>query len=289
MDKRNGKEMKSVFITGASTGIGKACALRLNALGFRVFAGVRQEKDGEELQRITSNNLVPIHLDVTDANSIAAAGELLYATLDDKGLDGLINNAGIAIAGPIEFIPIGELRHQFEVNVIGQVAVTQAFLGLLRQASGRIVNISSISGQVAFPLLGPYASSKFALEAISDALRVELRPWGINVILIEPGRIATPIWEKSMAKANENLQVLPTRGKELYGSIIDYVRASMMNPSRSMLRVETVAEVVEQALTARKPKPRYAIGRKTGRRILLFKFLPTGVRDWLMARRMGMK
>ena len=280
---------KCVFVTGASTGIGKACALHLNELGFCVFAGVRQQIDGEHLLQRSSGGLFPVHLDVTDSDSITAAADTVRANLGNKGLDGLINNAGIAITGPIEFIPVQELRHQFEVNVVGQVAVIQSFLSLLRLERGRIVNISSFSGQVALPFLGPYASSKFALEAISDALRVELRPWGIFVILIEPGRIDTPIWGKSLAKADENIQALPPQGKDLYGPIIAKVRESMMDPSRSMLTVEAVAGVVEQALTANKPKPRYAIGRKTSRRILLFKFLPTWLGDWMMASRMGMK
>jgi len=289
MRKINEVKSKSVFITGASTGIGKACAIHLDAIGFRVYAGIRQNKDAEELRKIASDGLVPIHLDVTDQESIKATIDTLSDSVGDKGLDGLVNNAGIAITGPMEFLPIEELRRQFEINVFGQVAVTQAFLGLLRQARGRIVNISSISGQVALPFLGPYASSKFALEAISDALRVELRPWGIHVILIEPGRIATPIWEKSLEKANENMQALPPQGKELYGSILEFARESMMNPSRSMLTVETVAEVIERALTTKNPKPRYAVGRKAGRRILLFKLLPTWLRDKMMAQRMGLK
>jgi NAD(P)-dependent dehydrogenase (short-subunit alcohol dehydrogenase family) len=289
MRKMNKKSPKSVLITGASTGIGKACALHLCSVGFQVFAGVRQQKDEHDLANQSSNGLIPIQLDVTEIGSINKAIELLHGELGDKGLDAIINNAGIAVTGPIEFIPLEDLRRQFEVNVIGQVAVTQACLSLIRKASGRIVNISSFSGQIALPFLGPYASSKFALEAISDALRVELRPWGIHVILIEPGRIATPIWEKSLAKADENMQSLPPQGKELYGSILEYARQSMMKPSRRMLKVEAVAEVVEQALTVKKPKPRYAIGRKTNQRIFLFKILPTGLRDKMMASRMGMK
>jgi NAD(P)-dependent dehydrogenase (short-subunit alcohol dehydrogenase family) len=289
MRKINKINPKSVLITGASTGIGKACALHLSALGYRVFAGVRQAKDEKNLTSESSDDLTPVYLDVTNADSINEAKDTLRTQLGDRGLDALINNAGIAITGPLEFIALEELRRQFEVNVVGQLAVIQACLDMIRKAGGRIINISSFSGQVALPFLGPYASSKFALEAISDALRVELRPWGIPVILIEPGRIATPIWEKSLAKADENVQSLPAEGKELYGSIIEYARQSMMKPSRSMLKVEEVAEVVEQALTTKKPKPRYAIGRKTSQRILLFKLLPTRVRDRLMASRMGMK
>ncbi|MFU8771974.1 MAG: SDR family oxidoreductase, partial [Anaerolineales bacterium] len=273
MIKSNETNSKSVLITGASTGIGKACAVHLSELGYQVFAGIRQQKDEHDLLKKSNNGLIPVQLDVTDTGSINEAAKMIQTTLGERGLYALVNNAGIAVSGPIEFIPIDDFRQQFEVNVIGQVAVTQTFLDLLRKAYGRIVNISSISGQIALPFLGPYASSKFALEAISDALRVELRPWGIPVILIEPGRIATPIWEKSLARADENIRGLPPKGKELYSQIIDYARKSMTNPSRTMLSVESVVRVVEQVLSVKNPRARYAIGRKTSQRILLFKIL----------------
>src|SRR5258708_33287478 len=183
---------RSVVATGASTGIGEACALRLDRRGFHVFAGVRREVDGGALKQKASGRLTPILLDVTDASSIKSAAAAVAASLDEEGLSGLVNNAGIAIAGPLEFLPIDELRRQFEVNVIGQIAVTQAFLPLLRKGHGRIVNMGSISGRLAFPLLGPYAASKFALRALTTALRMELRPWGIPVSIIEPSGIATP-------------------------------------------------------------------------------------------------
>ena len=196
MTTSNGGAAPSVVITGASTGIGEACALHLDQLGWRVFAGVRKDSDGEALQRKASPRLMPVRIDVTDAASIAGAREIVARELGDRGLDGLVNNAGVVVAGPLEFVPMDDLRRQLEINVIGQIAVTQAFLSFVRTARGRIVNIGSVSGKMATPFVGPYAASKFAMEALTDALRCELRPWGIQVSIVEPGSIATPIWEK---------------------------------------------------------------------------------------------
>src|SRR5688500_9161604 len=185
----------AVVITGASTGIGRACAIDLDGRGFRVFAGVRKDEDGERL-RSERPSIEPLRIDVTDAGEIAAARDRVGEEVGERGLAGLVNNAGIAVPGPLEHLPLDEIRRQLEVNVLGQIAVTQAFLPLLRTARGRIVNIGSIGGRVALPLLGPYAGSKHAMEGISDSLRRELRPWGIEVSLVRPGPIATEIWER---------------------------------------------------------------------------------------------
>jgi NAD(P)-dependent dehydrogenase (short-subunit alcohol dehydrogenase family) len=174
----------AVVVTGASTGIGAACALRLDHLGFQVFAGVRRKEDAQALQAKASPQLMPIFLDVTDLDSITAAMHKVAITVGNSGLIGLVNNAGIAVGAPLEFIPITEFRKQLEVNVTGQLAVTQAFLPLLRLAKGRIVNMGSITGRSATPFLGAYSASKFALEALTDALRLELRPWGIWVAIL---------------------------------------------------------------------------------------------------------
>src|SRR4051812_39464080 len=180
---------RAVVVTGASTGIGEAIARRMDA-GFRVFAGVRKEEDAERL-RAAGANIEPVLLDVTDQASIDAAAATVKAAVRDQGLAGLVNNAGIAVSAPLEFLPVDELRNQLEVNVVGQVAVTQAFLSDIRTAKGRIINIGSIGGKVAFPLAGAYAASKFAMEAITDSLRRELRPWGIEVSIVEPGGVKT--------------------------------------------------------------------------------------------------
>ncbi len=191
-----------VLITGASTGIGAACAIGCAQQGMTVFAGVRDLQAGEALRARGGTAIVPIQLDVTDGEiHQEAALRLSRQRVGREGLSGLVNNAGIAIGSPLELIPLPELRRQFEVNVIGQIAVTQALLPLIRRARGRIVNMGSIAGRGTIPMMGPYSASKFALEALTDALRLELYPWGIEVSIIEPGAIATPIWSKSLSTA----------------------------------------------------------------------------------------
>ena len=186
---------KTVLVTGASTGIGEATALRLKGAGWDVLAGARKDAD---LERLRAAGVTPVRLDVTDPQTIAAA----RAELGDRALGGLVNNAGVAVSAPIEFVPLDDLRHQLEVNLIGQVAVVQAFLPALREGRGRVVNVSSIGGRIALPMVGPYAASKFGLEAVSDSLRREVRPWGIHVALIEPGAVTTPIWDKGRETAD---------------------------------------------------------------------------------------
>jgi NAD(P)-dependent dehydrogenase (short-subunit alcohol dehydrogenase family) len=275
----------AVVITGASTGIGEACAVLLDGCGYRVFAGVRRDEDGAALRAKASERLTPVLLDVTDAVSVAAAAAVVRAALGEGGLAGLVNNAGIAVAAPLEFIPLDALRQQLEVNVIGQVAVTQAFLPLLRAGRGRIVNISSVGGLIASPFFGPYSASKFALEALSDALRGELRPWGLHVALIEPGTIATPIWEKSLAAADRLIARLPSRAMEYYGKVIPAIRSQARASGKAGVAPEVVARVVHRALTARRPKARYLVGR--GARIIpLIAALPDRTRDALLARQL---
>ncbi len=285
---RNALNGKGVVITGASTGIGEAVALHLDALGFRVFAGVRNSRDGANLACRASQHLTPITLDVTDPDGIAAAVAQVTQVMGEKGLAGLVNNAGIAVAAPLEFIPIPDLRRQLEVNVIGQVAVTQACLPLLRRGRGRIVFVSSISGRVAAPFLGPYASSKFALEALSDSLRRELLPWDIKVAVIEPGRIATPIWEKSLAAADELSARLEPDAQRYYG------KAMAVNRERTARRqggtpIERMAEITAHALTSPRPKTRYLVGRDAKFGAMLARLLPDHWLDSFIARQRGIK
>jgi NAD(P)-dependent dehydrogenase (short-subunit alcohol dehydrogenase family) len=279
----------AVVITGASTGIGAACALHLDQLGFRVFAGMRRVADGDALRRLATGSLEPLVLDVTDAASIATARDHVTRAIGVAGLAGLVNNAGIAVAGMLEFLPLAALRKQLEVNVVGQVAVTQTFLPLLRQAHGRIINIGSVSGLVAAPFLGAYAASKFALEAITDSLRVELRPWGIEVSLIEPGDIQTPIWEKSRAAAEELLHQAPHQAHELYGKAMIRAREAAARAAASAIPAEVVAETVARALTARRPKTRYRVGQGVGFVLLLSRLVPDRLRDAWLARHMGLE
>ena len=199
------------MITGTSTGIGEATALHLAKLGYRVLAGVRKEGDGERLVDQAGSGLVPVLIDVTEPATIDEAVRTVTDTVGEDGLVGLVNNAGVAIGGPLEYLAVEQWRHQFEVNVLGPVAVTRAFLPLIRQGGGRIIFIGSIGGRVAAPFVGPYSASKFAVEAIAESLRQELQPWHIPVVVIEPGAIKTPIWEKGLSQADEIEAALPRR------------------------------------------------------------------------------
>ena len=265
---------RTVVVTGASSGIGEACALRLAASGWHVYGGVRTPEDAEALQ---SRGIEPLELDVTNAAQIADAAE----TVGDS-LDGLVDNAGIAIAAPLELVPLDELRRQLEVNVVGQVAVAQAFLPALRRAGGRIVLMGSIGGRSALPFLGPYAASKHALEGVADSLRVELRPWGIAVLIVEPASIRTSIWAKGAARADELRKEFPIEGDELYAAAMANFRkvALARGPGADP---DEVAKAVEHALTARRPKARYLVGRDARIRAWVER-LPTRVRDRLLAR-----
>jgi NAD(P)-dependent dehydrogenase (short-subunit alcohol dehydrogenase family) len=273
---------KTVVISGASTGIGEACALYLDGLGWRVFAGIRKQIDGEALQQKASARLQPVFMDVTDSDSIRAAAAFIAAELGDIGLAGLVNNAGIAAGGPLEFLPVDRLREQLEINVVGQVIVTQSLLPLIRQGQGRIINMSSISGRIAMPFFGPYAASKFALEALSDSLRVELREWGLEVIIIEPGAIATPIWGKSVTKADALVDNLPEHAKNLYGPLLSRLRREVIRTGQKGTPAIEVAKVLHKALVSKRPKTRYLVGRDARMAAFLVKFLPDRLRDWFI-------
>lgn len=272
----------AVVVTGASTGIGAACALDCAGRGMTVFAGVRDPRAGEALVAKAGSSLIPIMLDVTDEPSIARSVEAVQQVVGESGLGGLVNNAGIAIGSPLEVIALSQLRKQLEVNVIGQIAVTQAFLPLLRRARGRIVNMGSIAGRGAVPLLGPYAASKFALEALTDALRMELQPWGIQVSIIEPGAIATPIWEKS-DKAAEDLESSASKeAKALYGEAVIRIRHAITQATQRAIPPAAVVEAVYHALTASSPHTRYLVGTDAKLRAWMVKWLPDRIQDRLL-------
>lgn len=273
-----------VVVTGASSGIGEACALHLDKLGCRVFAGVRDPADGEALRAKASERLMPVLLDVTDAASIRQAAETVGAAVGAAGLAGLVNNAGIGGGGPLEVVALGELRKVFEVNVIGPVAMTQALLPLLRQGRGRIVNIGSIAGRAATPFFGPYAASKFALEALTDAMRLELRPWGIHVSIIEPGAVESRIWEKARRRAVQMEATASPEMKAYYGAAVARVREVMEQAARRAIPARVVAEAVGHALFARRPKTRYLVGLDARLRAVLAAWLPDRVQDWLLTR-----
>jgi NAD(P)-dependent dehydrogenase (short-subunit alcohol dehydrogenase family) len=274
---------KSVLITGASTGIGEACAHYFSARGWRVFAGVRQRADA---RRLESENITPVILDVTKPQHIEKAITQITDVVGEAGLQGLVNNAGVAVAGPFEFLEIAELRRQMEVNFIAQVAVTQAALPLLRRGPGRIANMSSVSGRIAAPMFGPYAASKFALEAFTDSLRRELLPWGIHVASIEPGAIKTPIWKKGGDYAEERVEALPPKAHTYYGELFGKIVRYTQNRDRDGLDPEVVAEAVFHALSAQRPRTRYVVGRGTWITVLAARLLPDRWLDGLTTRRL---
>jgi NAD(P)-dependent dehydrogenase (short-subunit alcohol dehydrogenase family) len=277
-------QKKSVLVTGASTGIGAACVQHLAGLGFEVFAGIRRREDGIRLQQTCSGSVLPVLLDVTVPESIHEARVAVEQTLEGRGLDGLVNNAGIAVAGPLELLPLDDLRRQLEINVIGQVAMTQSFLPSLRTVPGRIINMSSIAGRASMPLLGAYCASKFALEALSDALRLEVQKWGIRVSVIEPGAIDTPIWGKSGAEANELQTKAPPNKMQLYADTVANVQDRIAAAASRAIPASAVAHAVAHALTADRPKTRYLVGPDAKIRAVLNWSLPDRWSDALMTR-----
>lgn len=278
--------MRSALLTGASTGIGRAAALRLDADGWQVFAGIRDPADGESLRRAASERLVPVTLDVTDPEQIAAAAELVEREAAG-GLDGLVNNAGVAVPGPLETVPIEDLRHQLEVNLVAYVAVTQAMLPQIRRARGRIVFLSSIGGRIAFPFGGPYHASKFATEAIGDVFRQELRPWDIGVAIVEPGSIDTPIWDRGQRKAAE-VEAKAPQTNLLYGAAIEKFRKVIEDTAERGIPPEKVARAISHALEARRPKTRYLVGLDAKVQARIQPLIPTRLFDRVVARQLNL-
>ncbi len=277
----------AVVITGASMGIGAASAAELARRGYNVFAGVRKPADAERLAA-QSPHIVPLLFDVTNPCQVAAAAEAVGRSVGDAGLDGLVNNAGIVVACPLEILPLDQLRLQLEVNVVGQVAVVQAFLPLLRKARGRIVNISSLNGRIASPYLGSYSASKHALDAISNALRVELRTWGIRVSTILPGATATPIWDKSLATADALAAHVDDRSLDLYKNDLTAMRQAARNMAQHAQPVESVVRCVVHALTARRPWTYYPVGLKVSLLLRVYRWIPDRIWDWLVRRSLGL-
>lgn len=265
----------AVVVTGASSGIGRETARRLAASGFRVFGSVRREEDAAGLR---AEGLEPVLMEVTDSASVAAARDAVLAALGETPLVGLVNNAGAPAAGPLELLPLEELRRVLDVNVVGVMAVTQAFLPALRRSGGRIVNMSSVSGRIAMPFAGPYAASKFALEALSDSLRRELLGSGVRVMLIEPGSVRTPIWDKVQAPGKlERYEGTP------YAPALLLVRRQALAGMEKGLPASAVAVAVLRALSARRPPARIPVV-KHRLRFRLIQLLPAWVLDWAARR-----
>jgi NAD(P)-dependent dehydrogenase (short-subunit alcohol dehydrogenase family) len=275
--------VSSVLITGASRGIGRAASLHLAGLGWDVYAGVRNPDDGAALAgEAPGARIVPVVLDVTDSAQIAALDQAL-----PERVDALVNNAGIVVSGPIEGLAIDELRHQLEVNVVGQIAVTQALLPRLRDAKGRIVFISSVSGRVSVPLVGAYSASKFAVEGLADALRMELRRWGIEVVLIEPGAIDTDLWRLAPDTAREAEESLSDDVRTLYADHLAGVRKTIPRMQKQAASTDAVAAAVARALSATRPRARYLVGADARGQVALTAALPTRASDALFARLTG--
>jgi NAD(P)-dependent dehydrogenase (short-subunit alcohol dehydrogenase family) len=294
--------MPLALVTGASTGIGRATALRLAGSGWTVLAGVRDPAAGEALVADTprAGELIPLTLDVTDPAQVAAAAARVEelggstATAAEAGrgrLDALVNNAGIAVGGPLELLAPEDLKRQFDVNVFGQVAVTQALLPALRRAhtprgtGGRIVFVSSIGGRVAMAFTAPYAASKHAIEALADALRVELRTSQVQVTLIEPGSVATPIWDKGRTQA-DGVSIPPELAAQ-YGHVLAAMDKVLADTARRGVPPDSVAETIERALTSTRMRSRYVIGRDARAMLIAKQLLPDHVFDRLARRALG--
>jgi NAD(P)-dependent dehydrogenase (short-subunit alcohol dehydrogenase family) len=271
-----------VVVTGASSGVGRATAEALGATGFHVLAGVRSDADGDRVGGAVG--VEPVIVDITRPDDVAALAERVGELAGVRGLSALVNNAGIAVNAPVETLPMAEWRRQFEVNFFGQVAMTQALLPALLGGSGRVVNVSSIGGRVAGPTFGAYAASKFALEAMSDALRREVAPLGVDVIVIEPGSVATPIWDKGTSTAVDLAESTDPALRERYADL----EAAMLEQAEAMARggipPEAAASVIVRAIRARRPRARYLVGRDAKVAARVARFLPDRLLDALLAR-----
>jgi short-subunit dehydrogenase len=267
---------KAILITGTSTGIGRASAIKLDKEGFQVFAGVRRKKDGDDLKKSSTGKLIPVIIDVTDIKSIINASKIISRATDGE-LYGLMNNAGIGGGGPVEITPLSIIRETIETNLMGVFSVTQTFLPLLRKSRGRIVNTASIFGKTAMPGLSSYSATKFAIEAISESLRLELRPFGITVSALEPGGIATEIWPKA-AKMRE--LIVSKADPEIYNLYDKLIQANKKSVAEhKYLEPEVVAEYVYHAFTSKNPKRHYLIGADA-KFFAFIEHLPEGIRDW---------
>jgi NAD(P)-dependent dehydrogenase (short-subunit alcohol dehydrogenase family) len=291
----------TILITGASTGIGRVCAVYLAQRGYTVFAGVRKQADAASITQAArevhcATRLQPIIIDVTNVATISAAAAQLASFVTTDGLAGLVNNAGIAVPGPIEFVPIDDWRRQFEVNLFGQIAVTQAMLPLLRkrviaagQGSARIVMMSSIAGLIGQPILGPYCASKHALEAVADALRLELLPHGVRTSLVEPGAIQSEIWHKAAADAATVSDDPSSEPYRLYGRLIRAVAERASRAGLEAIPASKVARAVERCLSKQKPPERVIVGTDARIARLFKRWLPASLFDAVIAGKLGIQ
>jgi NAD(P)-dependent dehydrogenase (short-subunit alcohol dehydrogenase family) len=268
-------DQRAILVTGASTGIGRTAATHLAEAGFTVFAGVRSDRDANAIDHLHAN-LRPVRLDVTDAASVAAAFEVVRES--GLPLHGLLNNAGIAVGGPLEYLPAADLRRQFDVNVFGTMAVTQAAIPFLRKTRGRIVTIGSIGSRFGAPFIGPYCASKAAVAMLMDSLRVELAPFGIRTVLFEFAAVKTPIWEKGRALKDELEGRLPAQALVDYAPFIAAAVRQIAHEERVGLEPSLIADAILTAFTAASPRARYVVGRQAHIQAAVA-MLPHGARD----------
>ena len=275
----------AVLITGTSTGIGRATARYLDKMGFRVFAGVRKQRDGEALRGESSERLTPVIIDVSDTESINNSFEIISESVSEAGLWGLVNNAGIPLEGPIEFFPIDKIRKGLEVNLIGHITVIQTFLPLIRKRKGRIINIGSIGGIMPVPFGAPYNASKAAMHALTVTLRRELLPSGIHVSLVIPGNIRTEIWQK----VQEGTRHFPQDVCERYGQALDALRKTVEKMGDKGISPKSVAKVIASALTKKRPKTCYTVGLDAKLQTIAAMFLPDRIQDRAVLRMIGIR
>jgi NAD(P)-dependent dehydrogenase (short-subunit alcohol dehydrogenase family) len=269
--------MPSVLVTGAGRGIGKSIVDHMSSRGWDVIAGVRSQQDADAVTKINPHRISAVILDVTDANHIAALGEAL-----PERLDAVVNNAGIVVSGPMEALTPDDWRKQLEINVIGPIAVTKAVLPRLRRSRGRVVFISSVNGQLSMPMVGAYCASKFALEGAADTLRMELRPWGIGVVLVEPAQTDTGMWRTADTMVVETEAAMAPEYRDLYAEHIAGFKKRIPLSQKIAVPAQNVSAVVEEALTSRRPRARYVVGLANKLQVTVVTKLPTRARDRLL-------
>jgi NAD(P)-dependent dehydrogenase (short-subunit alcohol dehydrogenase family) len=269
-----------VVVTGASSGIGAATARELARRGFHVLAGVRRDRDADTIR---GPRIEPVIIDITNPDHIQALATRVNGDPQGRTVRALVNNAAIQVNVPIEVFAIDEWRNMFEVNLFGQVAVTQALLPALIRSTGRVVNISSVGGKVAMAAYGPYAGTKFALEAVSDSLRRELAPFGVEVVVVEPGAVRTEMLDRAMATAHELTSAMTSEQRRRYGGLVQAVNAQAESSTKSGLPAEAAATVIAKAITARKPRTRYTVGRDAALITRLARILPDRALDRVLA------
>ncbi len=273
------KAEEIVIITGASSGIGEATARELARLGFYVLAGVRRDQDADAIR---GQSIEPLVLDITNPGHVNALAARVREDPEGRAVRALINNAGVGVNAPFEVFPIDEWRRLFEVNFFGHIMMTQALLPALIRSKGRVINISSVGGKIAMATYGPYAGTKFALEAVSDSLRREIAGLGVKVIVVEPAAVQTQIGAQAIATAHRIAATMTPEQDQRYGALVHAVTGQAASAMESGVSADVAAQVLAKAVTARKPRTRYTIGRE-GALLPLLTMMPDRMLDRVLA------